>query len=37
MARTQDEGAFVQCVEDEDTASGVPGRRGRGRRCEPGH
>jgi hypothetical protein len=26
LARTQDEGAVVFCVEDEDAASGVPGR-----------
>ena len=26
MARTQDEGALGECVEDEDEASGVAGR-----------
>lgn len=31
MARTQNEGAFVQCVEDEDAASGGPGRSERGK------
>jgi hypothetical protein len=37
MARTQDEGAFVQCVEDEDAASGGPGRHERAKRSESGH
>ena len=37
LARTQDEGAVGFCVEDEDTASGVPGRRERGKRCRTGH
>jgi hypothetical protein len=31
-ARTQDEGAVGFCVEDEDAASGGPGRRERGKR-----
>jgi len=37
MARTQDEGTLGKCVEDEDAASGAPGRCERGERRRSGY